>query len=69
MPRIAAPDSPPNPNISADDPLVAPIDCSKRGSGTVMGAGSVVVVRAIVVEVDVDVVVVSSTTATVADGR
>jgi hypothetical protein len=68
VPRIAAPDSPPSPSIKADDPLVAPIEPSMRGSGTVMGAGSVVVVRAIVVDVVDDVVVVSST-AIVTDGR
>ena len=46
------------------------MDASNRGSGTVMGAGSVVVVvdRATVVVVDV-VVVVSSTTAEVTGGR
>jgi hypothetical protein len=67
VPNNAAPDSPPIPSNNADELSADPKSPANSGSGTVIGAGSVVVVRTIVVEV-VDEVVVVASTATVAGG-
>jgi hypothetical protein len=56
------------PSINADDLRSVLIESVIRGSGTVIGAGSVVVVVVGGTVVDVDVVVVTSSMAIVAGG-